>query len=47
MNDPASMKNGTAMNENESIPENMIWVTMTSGLSMKKTRIDATDRQSV
>ena len=46
MNDPASMKKGTAMNENESMPEYMIWVTMTSGLSMKKTRTEATERQS-
>ena len=46
MKAPASMKNGTAMNEKESIPENIIWDTMTSGLSMKKTRIAAVDRQS-
>src|SRR5512135_3214189 len=45
MNDPASMKKGTAMNENESIPEYMICDTMTSGLSMKKYRIAAEDRQ--
>ena len=47
MKEPASMKKGTAMKEKESMPENMIWVIMTSGLSMKKMRIDATDRQSV
>ena len=46
MNEPASMKKGTAMNENESIPENMICVIMTSGLSMKKNRMLATDRHS-
>ena len=46
MNEPASMKKGTAMNENESIPENMICVIMTSGLSMKKIRMLATDRHS-
>ena len=47
MNEPASMKKGTAMKEKESMPEYMICETMTSGLSMKKTRIVATDRQRV
>jgi len=34
MKAPASMKKGTAMNEKESMPENIIWETMTRGLSM-------------
>ena len=34
MKAPASMKKGTAMNEKESMPENIICETMTSGRSM-------------
>ena len=34
MNEPASMKKGTAMKEKESMPEYMIWVIMTWGMSI-------------
>ena len=44
MNDPASMKKGTAMKENESMPEYIIWETMTRGMFMKKCRTVAAAR---
>ncbi len=45
MKAPASMKNGRAMKEKESMPEYMIWETITRGMSMKKNRIVAAARQ--
>jgi hypothetical protein len=46
MKAPASIKNGTAINEKESMPEYMICVTITRGISIKKKRITETERQS-